>query len=453
MPPIIALILCIIFVLWLLTLDHKTSPDNSFVLWIPVIWILLIASKPLAIWLSYSVSESETGSPLDRNFIITVIILGVLILFKRRFTFFKAAKENIWLILLAGYMLISILWSNLGFTTSFSRWVRETPALIMAFILLTESNPREAMLSVLRRTTYILIPFSLLLIKYYPQYGVVYGHWSGELMWVGVTTQKNTIGRLCLIAIFFLIWSLIRRWKEHNIRTVKYQPTAEIILVLISFLILKGPSIGAMSATAATSLVIGLIAFVGLLWMDKLKICLSANMLTAIMAAGIILGLVTLFTAGATVGAFTDTVGRESTLTGRTDVWKSLLPVAMQNPLLGHGFGGFWTSATRDFFMISEGHNGYLDTLLDLGFSGLILISLFLLSSSRKAQRIMKDDFYWGVLWICFLIMAIIHNISESSINAFSTHLTAILIFLAVSSAPINSGNEKSKKEIGIVTM
>lgn len=451
MPPIIALILCTCFVFWLLTLDRKTAPDCSFALWFPTIWILLIASKPLAIWFSYSASEGEYGSPLDRNFIIILIIAGILILFKRRLTFSKAIKDNIWIILLTVYMLLSTLWSELGFYTSFTRWVREMPALIMAFLLLTENNPREAMLSVLRRSIYILIPFSVLLIKYYPFYGVTYGRWSGEVMWVGVTLQKNSIGRLCLIAVFFLIWSMIRRLQENSIPVVKYQTLAEIFLVITSIYILKGPSIEAMSATAAVSLAAGFAVFIGLLLMKKFKINPNANAIIIIMAICIILGIATVFTSGSTIASFTDTVGRDTTLTGRTDVWKSLLPVAMQHPFLGHGFGGFWTPATRDLFMISEAHNGYLDVILNTGFVGLFFVTMFLLSSCRRAQQILKDDFYLASLWLCFLFMAVVHNISESSINAFATHLTAILIFLAVAFTPIISRNENIRNNIDAV--
>jgi exopolysaccharide production protein ExoQ len=449
MLPILALIFCIFFVLWLLTIDHRNSPDNSFVLWVPVIWVLLIASKPLGIWFPSPLSDGEYGSPLDRNFLIVLIITGILILFKRRFSFQKAIKENIWLIFLVVYLLLSTLWSDIGFSTSFTRWVREMPALIMAFILLTENNPQAAMLSVLRRTIYILIPFSLLLIKYYPQYGIEYGRWSGELMWIGVTLQKNGLGRLCLIAIFFLIWSLIKRWRDRSdVLAVKHQTMAEIFLLILSFYLLKGPSIVSMSATAVISLTVGLMAFIVLLAMNRFKVYPGANMLMAIIAAGIILGIVTVFTGAETFGSFTSTVGREATLTGRTQVWKSLLPEVMSNPVLGHGFGGFWTSETRELFQISGGHSGYLDVLLDIGFAGLIFISLFLLSSCRRAQRIMKDDFYWGSLWVCFLLMTVVSNISESGINSLATHLSSTLVFLAVCSSLIASSAENSHAEI-----
>lgn len=442
MPPIVALILCTIFVLWLLKLDQKCSPDCSLALWLPTVWVLLIAGKPLGVWFLSLRSKGEMGSPMDRNFIIGLLIVGLLILFTRRFAFSKAIKENIWLIFLVGYLFISTLWSSM-FSISFTRFVRETPALIMAFIILSEHNPHEAMLSLLRRTTYILIPFSMLLIKYFPEYGVQYSRWSGEISWIGVTMQKNSLGRLCIVAAFFLIWSLIRRRQMPNTPDVKFQTVSEIFLLALTFWLLKGPSIGAMSATAVTSLAVGLTAFFVLLFMNKIKFYPSANTLMAIITAIIIFGILTVFSSGSTVGSFTANVGRDTTLTGRTEVWQSLLPVAMKHPILGHGFGGFWTAESRDFFMISEAHSGYLDVLLEIGFVGLILVTLYFLSSCRKAQQTMKDNFYWASLWMCFLIMAVIHNISESSINALSSHLTAMLVFFSVASSSLTSIREK----------
>jgi exopolysaccharide production protein ExoQ len=436
MPPILSLILCTIFVMWLLTLDHKSSPDNSYALWLPTSWILLVAGKPLGAWfLSGPRAEDEMGSPLDRSFIIILIVLGLIILFRRRFAFFKAIKDNFWLMFLAVFMLLSTLWSDIFFT-SLTRWIREIlTALIMSFLILSENNPREAILSILRRTTYTLIPFSLLLIKYYPLYGVQYGRWSGELMWIGATTQKNGLGILCLIVIFFLSWSLIRRRQNRKLRTTRFQPIAELFLITLSLYLLKGPSIYAMSATSAVTLAIGVTAFFVLLLLNKSKIHPGANTISAIIVAIIIFGILTVFTSGETVGSLTSTVGRDSTLTGRTEIWQQYLPMAMQQPLLGHGFGGFWTAKIIDYQGVNEVHNGYLEVILHLGFIGLIFVSLFLLLSCRRARQIMEDDFYWASFWLCFLLMSVIHNTAESSIDSFSRVSTAILVFLYVASS------------------
>ncbi|OGL43428.1 MAG: hypothetical protein A2W05_00345 [Candidatus Schekmanbacteria bacterium RBG_16_38_10] len=431
MPPQLALIICIIFVLWLLHLERKQAPNVSRVLWIPTIWMLSIASKPFGVWFMSAGADAEAGSPLDRVFLSVILCLGLIILASRKFSWSRAIKENSWLMLLVSYLLVSILWSDIPFI-SFKRWIREVVAVVMAFIVMTERNPRQALESILRRTVYVLIPFSLVLINYYSAYGRVYGRWSGELMWVGVTQQKNGLGRLCLISVFFLVWTLARRLRGHDGFTSKRQTYADVFVLIVALWLLKGPP-NSYPATAFVALSAGLLVFWGLLWIKKSRVIMVTSIFIPIIALGIVFGTVTLFVNGSTIGHFTSTLGREESLTGRTDVWAELLPVVMQSPIWGSGFGGFWTPKTREAFRISEGHSGYLDVLIELGFVGLLLFSIFLLSSCRKAQRALSDDFDWASLSICFFLMAVIHNITESSINSFTSHLTAILLFLNAS--------------------
>jgi O-antigen ligase len=301
----------------------------------------------------------------------------------------------------------------------------------MAFLVLSEWDPRQAMQCVIRRTSYILIPFSLLLIKYFPEYGRQYAHWSGGEMWAGVTTQKNGLGRLCLISAFFLIWTLIRRWKGRDIPVGKYQTLANVFVLSVTLYLLKGPP-GAYSASAIGALAGGLATLVGLIWMQKHRIHLGANTLTIIMALVIVYGVAAPLLGGLGSGGLSSALGRDTTLTGRTEVWAQLVPLAMRQPILGGGFGSMWTPRTRAFYKISEGHNGYLDVLLELGFVGMAFVSMFLLSSCRKAHRELTHDFDWGSLWICYLLMAGFHNVTETSFSSLTSYLTAVLLFVAV---------------------
>src|SRR6266496_2926134 len=191
MPPALVLLACTCFVLFLLRFDLNQQPKVSRALWIPTIWMVICGSKPLSIWFGFGYDES--GSALDRVVLSGLLLAGWFILVRRRLDWSSAFKDNVWLMLLLFYMLMSILWSETP-GVSFKRWFRELGSIIMALLVLTERSPRQAVESLLRRTVYILIPFSLLLIKYFPNLGVAYGRWSGEQMWVGVTLQKNGLG-------------------------------------------------------------------------------------------------------------------------------------------------------------------------------------------------------------------------------------------------------------------
>ena len=61
-------------------------------------------------------------------------------------------------------MLVSILWSDFPLV-SFKRWVKTAGTVTMALVLLTDPASLEALEAIFRRTVYILIPFSVILVK------------------------------------------------------------------------------------------------------------------------------------------------------------------------------------------------------------------------------------------------------------------------------------------------
>jgi len=380
----------------------------------------------------------EGGSPLDRAFLTALLCLGLLTLVKRKFNLSNAIKENIWLMLLIGYMLVSCLWSDIPFI-SFKRWSRELIAVVMAFIVATEPDSRKALESLFRRIIYMLIPFSYILINYFGEYGRIYVHHQGLLMWVGVTSHKNQLCQLCFFAAFFLIWTIIRRKQGRDTSAVRYQTYFEVFILFLTFWLMGGPQhILAYSATSTIALVVGLSVFIWLSWRKKSGAILGTNILLVFIVIIFIYGLVTPFVGKLSLIDPSSSVGREETLTGRTSVWNQLVPVAMSRPIIGSGFGGFWTTEARELYSISDSHNGYLAVLLEMGLFGLLLYAIFILSSFRKAQRMIIQDFDWGVLWICFLLMVVTHNIAESSLNTFMSRLTALILFLTVSSTKAN---------------
>jgi exopolysaccharide production protein ExoQ len=158
------------------------------------------------------------------------------------------------------------------------------------------------------------------------------------------------------------------------------------------------------------------------------------------MAVIMLAGIMILFTQGSHIGFVASAAGRSSTLTDRTEVWAALLPYAMKRPFLGYGFGGFWTPATKAFFHIDGAHSGYLDTLLGVGFLGLALTALFFIAAARNSHRLLGTDFEWGAFGVSFLVIALVHNIAESSVDSLTSLSTALILFLTVCSSKIHAG-------------
>ena len=181
------------------------------------------ASLPLGYWFG-----GGEESNLDRAVLIMLLCLGIIVLVKRRFDWYNAFKENIWLTLLILFMCLSVLWSDTPLGISFKDWVRELLAVIMGFLIASEADPREAFQSVMRRFIYILIPLSLLIVIFFPEHNLI--RTSGEITWGGVAGGKNGLGRICFISVFFLVWSLVEAQAVRQIcRPIPCQTFVEVV--------------------------------------------------------------------------------------------------------------------------------------------------------------------------------------------------------------------------------
>lgn len=426
----IALIICSIFVLYMLWLDHKQSPEVSFAFWIPTIWFLVLSSKPVAVWFQSTGASIEQGNPLDRVFLTITLCIGLIILAKRKFNYSVLIKDNVWLMILLTYMLFGCLWADAPFI-SFKRWSRDLIAIVMVAVMTSEPHPLKSLESLLRRSVYILIPFSFLFINYFGDYGRLYVHTSGDLMWVGAAMHKNSLTQLCGASIFFLVWTLIRRQQGRNIAATKHQTYVDFFILLLACWIMGGPYHSpTYSATSTSALVIGLLMLTGFLLYKKRGSIPRPKLLTAFIIVIIIYGTITPFIGKLTFVDISSVVGRAENLTGRAEVWQALTPVAMQCPIYGYGYKGFWTTNAREQFDISGSHNGYLDVILELGFVGLLLFTMFFIFNICKAQRAMIQNFDWGVFWICSLVMTLVGNITESSLNTFDSRMMVVILCL-----------------------
>jgi exopolysaccharide production protein ExoQ len=429
MPRLLVLLLCTAFVLFLLRLERRASRAVSVATWVPTLWMLIIASRPLGTWFivpGTATQGNEAGSALDRWVLTSLGVAAITILVRRRFDWWGGLRQHKWLVALLAYMFASTFWSDLTFI-ALRRWLRELIVVVMAFLLMSEANPRQALASVLRRSAYVLIPFSIVLIKYYPELGRVYGRWSGIEMWTGVTGQKNHLGRLCMITIFFLGWALYNRWRKRE-RAGGYHVWADVSVVLIALYLLKGSD----SSTSLVTLVLGVGSYLGLQIFRKLKVSVLQTGVLASMILLMIFGVSTPFLGGSNVADFTTLLGRDNTLTGRTGVWEDVVPAFEQQSLMGYGLGSFWTDARRKFYEIPTAHNGYLDILLELGEVGLAFYAIWLLSIGRQVCRALAEDYDSASLAICFLLMALLYNVSESALNSFTEQMTAVLALASV---------------------
>ena len=151
MPPPLAALLTIGFVVYLFRRDSREQPNVTGALWIPLIWFLIIATRAVSQWLAafgfpgLGAASLEEGSPFDASVYFALIAAGVWVLKRRQVRLQEIIRDNQWLTIFLLYCLVSIMWSDFPFV-AFKRWTKVLGHPIMALIILTEPDPKEALI-------------------------------------------------------------------------------------------------------------------------------------------------------------------------------------------------------------------------------------------------------------------------------------------------------------------
>ncbi|MCX7974335.1 MAG: O-antigen ligase family protein [Candidatus Aminicenantes bacterium] len=410
-------------------IEHKKTENISGVVWIIAIWILYSQSKGLGFFLNIN-TTIEAGSLPDRYFLIALGILSLIIILQRHFSFTDLLKGNIPIVAILIYSLISVIWSRFPLI-SFRGWGREAVAFILALLLCSEKYPTRTLVSAFKKAIYTALPLSILLIKYYPAYGRIYGRWSGELSWVGIASQKNGLAEICALSALFLIWSLEKNIKNLERSSSILSILTDIFMVSLALYLMMGPKkTFSYSATSFLALLVGLFFYMLLKVAAKYKINIERFIMTFVIII-LTMGVVIPFSGKIPIQSLPKYLNRSETLTGRTEIWNSLIPYAKQQIILGHGFGGFWTTSLRDQ-IASHSHNGYLNTILELGLIGLLLFYLFFIIVIKKSFILLKSENQISFLFISIILMILVRNISEVSIGNISNYSMWLLVVWSI---------------------
>jgi exopolysaccharide production protein ExoQ len=430
MPPFLALGLWFVLLIALFRWDPAKDPSASLALWVPLIWMFIVGSRLPAQWLNGSVGQQaqalEQGNSIDRTVFFVLIFLAVIILISRSFNWGGFVSRNMALMAFVLFALVSVFWSD-STLVSFKRWFRDLGAYVVVLVILSETHPLEAVRTLFRRLCYLLVPLSIVLIKYFPNLGKRYSEWTGIAEFSGVTTGKNLLGVVCLISVIFFFWDMLTRWPHRKERRTK-----RIILVNLAFLVMTFWLLSlAHSATSTVCTVIGclVLAATHSKWGKRhpgfLKVLIPVSFfMYLLLAFGLDLN-----------GQLAGYVGRDPTLTDRTGIWKLVLSMNT-NPLVGTGYESFWLGPRlqqiwKVFGPINESHNGYLEVYLNLGLIGVFLLCGFLIASYRKICKQLTSSADLASLNLAFWTIMLFYNMTEA---AFKFHLMWA-VFLVVAMA------------------
>jgi O-antigen ligase len=221
-----------------------------------------------------------------------------------------------------------------------------------------------------------------------------------SLAWVGlrgVFTHKNLLGQCCVMALILGAGLMLNKGPDRWLGVV-------VVLFALRALWLSRSATGLAASAIGLALLGLIIAMVSPRIPQILKPWLA-------IAAG---------SAALTAVVFKDRVinmlGRESTLTGRDEIWDFAIDRIREEPLLGHGFRAYFTAPGNDAFIkfyfkgqqYDQAHSSVLQTMLDLGLVGFALLVGFVLITLVRAPQALTDPGrrIWVVLFIAVLINA-----------------------------------------------
>lgn len=435
-------------------LDRDKSARTSKALWLPLIWLSIAGSRSVSAWLGMDIAKEIPGqtppsSSLDQVVAATLMFLGVITLILRRKNVTRLLKANWPIALYFSFCLVSLLWSDFP-SWGFKRWIRALGDLIMVLIVASEAQPTAAFRRLFARVGFVLLPASVLLIKYYPELGQDFDAF-GYRQYIGVTTGKNVLGDLVFLIGLGALWQILTLVLDGEQPNRARRLLAQCTLLAFGIEIL----FTAHCATAGGCFILG----VGLMLATSLRLirrrpaAVHALVLTILLAGG----LMELFGGRA---AITEAMGRKPDLTGRTEIWAILIPMA-PNLIGGAGFETFWLGPRVAKIyaqvggpqMTNESHNGYIEVYLNLGLLGLGLIALILGQGYRRTVVAFRRDPTLGGLLIAYVITAATYSLTEAGFRMLGLEWFFLLLAIVAANSVINLAEPALQMDRGLASL
>jgi exopolysaccharide production protein ExoQ len=402
---------------------------SSGSLWIALIWIFILGSRPVSLWFGggvpiENVADYIEGSPIDRNVYFFLIVIGLVVLLKRRPNWNEIFATNRWFFIFFVYCGISVIWSDFPYV-GFKRWVKDCGNVIMVLLLLTEDDPIQAVRAVLARYSYLALPLSVVFIKYFPDIGRYYNPWTWEYAYGGVALDKNTLGLIAVICGLFLLWDLVElRLAKGGGRDWVDALSRMMLLLIVAWLIsLAG------SATSLLCIILGTCILLAI------RLPIGKRHVQHLGAYSLALAFLIffLYASPAVLGTLVNMFGRDITFTGRTNLWMDLLAEPI-NPIVGTGYQSFWLGARAEhmwdlyYFHPNQAHNGFLETYLNGGLIGVWLLMAIIFSAGKRLKQELLIHNNYGSLRFSFFAVTIFSNLTEAIFNK-QTIVWLIMIF------------------------
>ncbi|WP_035352112.1 O-antigen ligase family protein [Edaphobacter aggregans] len=368
-------------------------------------------------------TSSAGGVFLDR--FSNILIFGVCMIFVIR-RHHSVSVLSLKMKLITSFPICALLLSPVSqqITRTFSSGIVLLGGILLIFYIMSRYTLNEVLELFLVLGTGTIVA-SILFAIALPQYGrdLMGGH---STAWKGIFSAKNYLGNM---ALFFLTVAVSYRPRTNFWKSVR---VSQILFCLLAIAFSR----------AATSYLLTAVYITYALTLKMVRGFRKKDYFVAFIL------LFVIFAAGTTVvilqpDFLISLLGKDATLTGRTEIWDEVMTSIVKHPLFGYGYQAFWLGFKGESYRIilavtwalGQAQNGFLDVTLEMGVVGLIIVlSLFgfafrdgvvcLLRSYNQSQ-LRAVEWYMAIV-----ILTAIYNLDESFLFE-PKHLGSMMFLLA----------------------
>lgn len=247
---------------------------------------------------------------------------------------------------------------------------------------------------------------------------------TSSLGFNGVFNNKNPLGRHAVVHIFLALFA----WRSR----VASFPVVAISILAYAFLL-----VGSQSMTSIVALA-GTLASVAIFATFRARRTLPG----VVIATTLALGTLSLGYATANLGLITEFLGKDITLTGRTDIWTNVIPIGLERPILGWGFDavfvGYFGPLHEAYISAgwnpSHAHNAVIQSFMELGFVGLaVYLWIYWVAFVRGIAVARSSTGAIGLLPLGFVTYTVLTSITEIGPQS-SNYVWIVLVYLVTTS-------------------
>lgn len=333
--------------------------------------VALIASVGLILtyvgfWSAPLTDYGARSADFLRNFYYPAYLLAVVLVCMRPERAIRGMVRSPLLIALLLLTAATYFWSIMPDLTA-----RRIPALLfttLAGVALASRWSWRSLTEIIAGTLGALAVLSFLLGALLPDFGRMQELFPGA--WRGLWLEKNGLGHVMVKTTIFLLAAGVMAPERRKL-------WFGLAVVSVALVILST------SKTALLVLLLSLSAmgFVAVVKSGPLRAVVATWLAVVVVIGGALL-----------ISAETDVVlgllGKDATLTGRTEIWSGIMQQMSEHPWRGFGYGAVWDDPSftgpkawighQAHFIPANAHSGWLEIYIALGLGGVILFALWL---------------------------------------------------------------------------